>query len=257
MKTLKLGFCTCVVLALMLCMATTKAHAMTAQEIVDSVIDELGNVTDYQASIDIDFSDPNRDRSDTTDGSLQWKRSSGNWKSKMVDGSPYTRTYISNGSGWNIIDSEEDEGTYDYLSQEDYEKVIRYHYGTGMFNMENILNDETWTKADPNETVNSVECYKVYTTKDDSNYEVWIDTATVKKVIRVEATDEVDYLQWQLNYSDYSTVESTAWLPATIVTKRYDPNEAVWLTSTYSFSDIDINEGLSDSIFDITVPPEE
>lgn len=254
MKTLKSGFCTCVVLALMLCMVTTNAHAITAQEIVDSVIDELDNVTDYSAGVDIDYSDPNVD--DMTDGSLQWKRSSGSWKSKMVNGSPYEMTYISNGSGWNIIHADGGDNFW-YFSQGDYEDVIRYHAGTDMFNMENILNEESWTKAAPNETVNGVECYKVYTTKDDSNYSVWIDTATVEKVIRAEATDENDDLQWQLNYSDYSDVESTAQLPATIVTKRYDWNEVLWSTSTYTFDSINLNEGLSDSIFDIIVPPEE
>jgi outer membrane lipoprotein-sorting protein len=252
MKMLKLGFSTCVVLALMLCMVATKAHAITAQEIVDSVIDNLNNVTDYQAGVDVDFDNPNID--DMTDGSLQWKRSSGTWKTKMVEGSPYTLTHISNGSGWNIIDSEEDEGTYEYISQGGYEQIVRYRFGTDMFNMENILDDESWTKADSTETVNSVECYKVYTTKDANDYEVWVDTATVKKVIRTKATDEFGDIQWQLDYSDYSNVESTAQLPATIVTKRYDPNEAVWLTSTYSFSDININENLSDSIFNINTP---
>jgi outer membrane lipoprotein-sorting protein len=233
-------------------MVTTKAQAITAQEIVDSVIDNLNNVTDYQAGVDVDYDDPNVD--DATDSSLQWKRSSGNWKSKMVSGSPYEMTYVSNGSGWNLTHPDKENGGYWYFSQEDYEDIIRYHVGTDMFNMENILNDESWTKADSTETVNSVECYKVYTTKDANDYSVWIDTATVKKVIRTEATDENDDLQWQLNYSDYSNVENTAQLPATIVTKRYDPNEAVWLTSTYTFSDININENLSDSIFNINTP---
>ncbi len=69
----------------------------------------------------------------------------------------------------------------------------------------------------------------------------------------MKAYDESQDLQWQLDYSDYSNVENTAWVPATIVTKLYE-NDELQLTATYSFSDIDINEGIADSTFNIVAP---
>jgi outer membrane lipoprotein-sorting protein len=43
-------------------------------------------------------------------------------------------------------------------------------------------------------------------------------------------------------------------LPATIVTKHY-ANDTLGMTSSYVFSDIDINEGLSDSVFECVPLP--
>lgn len=229
----------------MLAVMPSPAWALTAQEIVDSVIDELDNVTDYEATVAIDFDDEERD--DMSGGTLQWKRSSGTWKTKSVDGSPYTWMYISDGTWWNAGDTEV-ELTH-IADKADGDFALRYRNGSDMFNMENILDNETWTKASGTETVNSVSCYKVYTTKSDTNYEVWIDESTTKKVIRVKATDSDDDLQWQLDYSDYSDVESTAQLPATIVTKYY-LDDTLEMTATYTFSSIDINEGLADSVFE-------
>lgn len=225
-------------------MATISANAQTAQEIADSVIDELDNVTDYTATVDIDYDDEDID--DMTDGSLQWKRNSGTWMTKIVDGTPYTRTNVCNGIVWNgTIDG--DDRIF-VLTKTDGDEGLRHASGGDMFNMESILDNETWSKDPNTDTINSVSCYRIYTTKGSNNYEVWVDVATMTKVIRVKATDGNDDLQWQLDYSDYSDVESTAMLPATIVTKHYI-NDVLVLTATYSFADIDINEGLLDSIF--------
>jgi hypothetical protein len=75
------------------------------------------------------------------------------------------------------------------------------------------------------------------------------------KVIRVKTTDQDDDLLWQLDYSDYSDIESTAQLPGTIVTQFYY-QETVTFAATYTFSDIDINEGLSDDLFECEPIPE-
>lgn len=247
MKYVTQGLTICLASAIVIMAGTSPVQALTAQEIADSVIDELDNVSDYTASVDVDYDDEDID--DMTDGSLQWKRSSGTWKTTNVDGSPYTCTYVCDGSVWNMTDSnDQDEGTW-ILSKADGDLCLRYRSAGDMFNMENILKDETWSKDASTETVNSVSCYRLYTTKSDTNYEVWIDEATTTKVIRVKVTDFDDDLQWQLDYSDYSDVESTAQLPATIVTKWYE-DDNLELTVTYSFSDVDINEGLSDSIFE-------
>ena len=225
-----------------------EAVAVTAAEIVASLTDNLDNVSDYTASVDIDYDHVGM--TDMTDGSLQWKRSGGNWKSKMVVGTGYSGDLITDGVGWNFHDRD-DVLTWANLANGG--PWVRDSFGTDMFNMENILDDETWTKATGTETVNSVDCYKVYTTKSDSNYEVWADTATMDKVIRTKATDESDDLQWQLDYSSYSNVEGSAQLAATIVTKLYE-DEDLKLTTTYDFSSVDIDEGLSDSIFAIESP---
>ena len=246
MKYIARGLAICLAVAAITA-GTVPALGLTAQEIADSVIAELDNVSDYTATLDVDYDDEGID--DMTDGSLQWKRNSGTWKTKKVDGTPYTRTGVCDGSVWNMTDSEdEDEGAW-IVSKADGDMWLRYRSAGDLFNMENVLDSESWSKDEGTETVNSVSCYRLYTSKGDTNYEVWIDEATATKAIRVRVTDADDNLQWQLDYSDYSDVESTAQLPATIVAKWYE-DESVELTVTYSFSDVDINEGLSDSIFD-------
>lgn len=223
-----------------------KVWALTAQEIADSVIDELNNVSDYTATVDIDY-----DRaliSDMSGGSLQWKRSSGNWKTKMVMGSPYNGEVRTDGTtGFNVWDK---NGELYYFTLSNGEDWVRANWGTDMFNMERILDAETWTKDANTHTISSVTCYRIYT----SDYEVYIDEATVKKVIRVKAYDTSSKIDYQLDYSDYSNVESTAQLPGTIEVKKYnDPEELFW-TATNTFSDVNINEGLSDSLFSIKSP---
>lgn len=215
-----------------------------AQEIVDSVVDELDNVTDYSATVFNGVNIPII--RDMLGGRLQWKRNSGNWKCKMEEGKPYSAIHITDGLSWKCIDN---KSNVDYYSNAVYGHYIRSTYGTDMFNMENILSNETWAKDPSTVTINSVLCYRVYTTKENENYEVWIDEATRTKVIRVTATDEIDQLLWQLEYGDYSDVEDTAWLPGKVVTKRYLEDMTVQFVSTYRFSNVDINSGLSDAIF--------
>ena len=222
-------------------------HALvvySAQEIVDSVVDELDNVTDYSATVFNGINIPII--RDMLAGRLQWKRASGNWKGKMQEGMPYSKIHITDGVSWKCINN---KGNVDYYSNAIYGSYIRSAYGTDMFNMENILSNETWAKDPSTVTINGVLCYRVYTTKENENYEVWIDEATRTKVIRVTATDEIDQLLWQLDYGDYSDVENTAWLPGKVVTKRYLEDMTVQFVSTYRFSNIDINSGLSDAIF--------
>lgn len=228
----------------MLGIYSSQTQAVTAQDIADAVIDELDAVSDYTATVDIDYNDVSL--SDMTGGSLQWKRNSGSWKVKMVMGSPYSGNITTDGVGYNVTDVND---TLHWASLSNGKTFVRDNYGVDMFNMENILSDETWTR-DANETVNSIECYKIYTTKSDSNYEVWVDIATMERIIRVEATDGNDNSQWQLDYSSYSLIENTAQLPATITTKYYGNG----LISTHSLSSININENLSDSIFSIESP---
>ncbi len=230
-------------LALALCQS---AFALTAQEIADSVIDELDNVTDYTASVDVDWDDAGT--SDMSDGCLQWKRNSGLWMSKMVMGPPYAGEVRTDGStGFNVWDR---YNQLSYCSVSEGEEFVRSYWGVDMFNMERILAQESWSKDSGTETVNSVTCYRLYST----DYEVWIDTATVTRVIRVKAYDSSANLDYQLDYSDYSDVESTAQLPATIYVQKYDDEEELECAGTYCLSDVDINEGLNASLFDIESP---
>ena len=49
-------------------------------------------------------------------------------------------------------------------------------------------------------------------------------------------------------------MESAAYLPATVVVAGYDDDEELLLTAAYTFSSLDINEGISSAIFAITEP---
>jgi hypothetical protein len=246
MKRLQLQYFTCAALALVLFVGTSQVQAVTAQQIVDSVIDELDNASDYQGTVDIDWEDVSRD--DMSGGDLKMKRTDSRPKFRFIDGTNYTWTHRTDGStGYNYVIS---EVTY-YHTLSQGISWYRDNEGSDLWDMEYFLGTESWTKADSNDTINSIECYKVYTTKDDSNYEVWIDTANMEKVIRVKATDENDSLQWQIDYSDYLDVESTALLPTTILMIHYDETETENARATCSFSDIDINESISDSYFTV------
>lgn len=230
--------------------ATAASSALTAQEIAGSVIEELNNVSDYQADVDVSYDDVAI--ADMTGGSLMYKRATGSVPMINFEmGSGYRGHLVSDGTGWNVLGSNSD---YEYhTEQSDGLNFVRKYFGTDMFNMEAILATETWTKATSAETVNSVTCYKLYTTKGSVNYEVWIDTGTVKKIIRVKATDMNDALQWQLDYSSYGLVEGTAQLPSVVIAKRFE-NSTQLFEATYTFANIDINAGLSDNVFAIWEP---
>jgi hypothetical protein len=172
------------------------ALALTAQEIVDSVVDNLDNVSDYEASCDIDYDDAGV--SDSTDNAFQWKRSGSVFMSKTVLGSPYNGEIRTDGTtGYNIWDID------DYLSYATIangDAWVREAFGTDLLNMEKILSEESWTKDGNTYSVNSVQCYRLY----NSSYEVWIDVSTVTKVIRTKAYDGGAKLDYQVDYSDYS-----------------------------------------------------
>lgn len=235
-----------VMLAAVVVVFCPKVWALTAQEIADSVIDELNNVSDYTATVDIDYDDA--ETRDMSGGSVQWKRSSGYGKAKVVLGSPYSGEVRTDGTtGFNIWDK---NGDLVYIPLSNGMEWVRANWGTDMFNMETILDAETWTKDANTHTINSVTCYRIYT----SDYEVYIDEGTVKKVIRVKAYDTSSNIDYQLDYSDYSNVENTAQLPGTIEVKSYNDQAGLVLTTTYTVSDVNINEGLSDSLFSIKSP---
>jgi outer membrane lipoprotein-sorting protein len=222
-----------------------RASALTAQEIADSVIDELNNVTDYQAAVDIDYSDP--DANDMSDGALSWLRNSGNWMTKMVMGSPYTGYITTDGTnGYNTLDR---NNNLIFATMANGDTWVKENFGSHLLNMERVLCSESWSKDPDTHTVNGTECYRLYS----NDYEVWIDTATVKKVIRTKMYDSGDNLLWQVDYSNYINVENTAQLPGTVEVQRYDGGVYAD-TATYTFSDVDINEGLSTSIFAILHP---
>ncbi|MFA5863961.1 MAG: hypothetical protein WC975_04660 [Phycisphaerae bacterium] len=230
-----------------------QSNAYTAQEIVNSVIDELDNVADYQATVDADFSPAVID--DMTGGTIKWKRNSGTWKTKILGGSPYTyNKSICNGTGYNIYDNASDPNAFYYITVSAYAPIIRGQTAADMFNMEQILAAETWSKDNDTVTVNNVSCYRVYTSKESDNYEVWIDEATRTKVIRSKWIDGGDGpVTWILDYSDYTNVENTAQLPGTIFATLY-VGATEQYSITWTISDIDINESLSDSIFVIDEP---
>ena len=228
--------------------AGPQVWALTAQEIGDAVIDELDNATDYEATVAVDYDDP--EVSDMSGGTLKWKRNSGTWMTKFVLGSPYSGEIKTDGTnGYNITEA---DGTLWWVTIANGEDYVRADYGTDMVNMERILAAETWSKASGTETVNSIECYKIYC----DDYEVWVDTATVKKVIRVKAYDSSSRIDYQLDYDDYSEVENTAQIPSTVVIKQYDDDETEVGEATYAFSSIDINENISDTEFEASYPEE-
>ncbi|MFA5863794.1 MAG: hypothetical protein WC975_03815 [Phycisphaerae bacterium] len=230
-----------------------QSNAYTAQEIVDSVIDELDNVADYQATVDADFSIAVID--DMSGGTIKWKRNSGTWKTSILGGSPYTyNKSICDGTGYNIYDNSSDPNSFYYVSVSGQAPFIRGQTAADMFNMEKILGVETWSRDNDTVTVNNVSCYHVYTSKSSDNYEVWIDEATRTKVIRSKwIAGGDDPHSWVLDYSDYTDVENTAQFPGTIVATRYD-DSAEEYSITWTFSDININESLADSIFQIQTP---
>jgi hypothetical protein len=232
-------------------MLASPAMALTAQQIADNVVAELDNVSDYTASYDLEFADVAWE--DETGGSIRWKRTvSGEWKHKILQGSPEDTTFKGDGSGkWNILDPDFPAGTvYQYagaaravLNQLDSQLAVRMWY------MEDILDDNSWTPTTPaTETVNSVSCYKILS----GDYKVWVDVATTEKVIRAERYVG-STIKWRVDYTNYSDVESTAQLPATIRLEEFVSGVSDWV-ATYTLSSIDINASTADSVFTINTP---
>lgn len=230
-------------------LCASPVQAYTASQIIDSVLDDMNNVNDYSASLDCEIDLTYVD--DMTDGSIQWKRSGTTKKTNLISGAPYEQIVKSDGTGWNEIYPSSEETAY--YTNAVYKNILHGNYGHDMFFMEDILSDEVWSLDQNTATINGIDCYRLYTAKDDNNYEVWIDSNSRTMVIRTKCTDNNDNLMFQFDYTDYSNVENTAYLPATIVVKRYY-SDSLYSICNYTLSDIDINESISDSIFTIFTP---
>ncbi len=220
------------------------SFAYTAQEIIDSAVDEMNDVTDYTADADMDCSDTTI--ADQTGCSIQWKRAS-DWKMKYVEGTPGTRAFWTDGTNkWNLTDSAESFDYVYYNATSGFGLHVHDKGATYLLSPERAIDSETgWTKQESTETINTVECYKIYT----DDYVVWIDVSTRTKVMKVQEKDTSGNLVWSIEYEDYSSIEGVQ-LPQTITADRYSGG-SVDYTLTYDISSIDINETLSDSIFSI------
>ena len=232
-------------------LSSTSAMAYTASEIVATAVDNLDNISDYSASVDA--ANDTTQVTEMSGATLQWKRASGLQKMYVATGTPFTAIIVTDGTAWNTWDttSQYSRSEYQlyYASDSGMTESTHGQVAWDFFDTLAVLSNHTWSLDDNTYTVNSVECYRLYCT----GYEVWIDTATRTKVVRLKEYDASSVLLWQMDYSDYSNVQSIAQVPATIKTSKYDGGVLQW-TADYSFTDITLNQSLSDNVFAVTGP---
>lgn len=225
-KTLLIG----IFVGTFLC-AALPANADTLEDILTNVrsnFNALGKVT---ATVDITFSyyapfddeDWDADWVDAT-----YKSDPGNDKIRMEGTGADTRLYLC-------------DGTYNWASKSGSDPFDGDSFSASaedrMYNFAWLVDNNTWSFGNPNQqTVNGVVCWHLTST----NYNMWVDTATQKKVMRSCDNSSSDAVL----FSGYSYLESTAYMydDATF----YPYGGGTQQTELYS---IDIDATVSDSEF--------
>jgi hypothetical protein len=221
--------------------------APSRDEVVNSVLANFRRIQDCEASIDVYFG--MFQVKDMSESLIKWKRAATEVPKALYNfGSPYWVTFTCDGSMWHIVDGKNSNVLVDPNNMRTF---LRANGGIDMFFMEPIVASEQWTLDTQPATVNSARCYRLYTTKSEHNYEVWVDAFTMKKIMRVKATGVDDKMQWQFDYLDYQETTEGVWLPFTILAAGQLPSVGEYCV-TYAFSNIDLNKGIPDSTFDIT-----
>jgi len=222
------------------------ASGYTAAEIIGTATDNYEAVSDFTATLDASTTG-----FEVTSTTYRWARGATYpEKSKWVDG---CKVLVTDGSHqWNYIeDPSEGEYAGSYWNTTDgtnLEAAIQSQTAAHLLWPEKVLATHTWQLEAGTYSVQSVECYKLTT----SGYVAYIDTATRKKVVRIEEYNGSAMI-WQLTFSEFSTVENTAVLAQHILAERFLEGLSDYCM-TYEFTDISINDNLSASTFYVIVP---
>lgn len=107
-----------------------------------------------------------------------------------------------------------------------------------------ILDHEQFTLLGGTVAINGVTCYRISST----NYIVYVDSSEYAKVMRIERKVSGNVVR-RYTFDDYSFVEDTAWVAATCVGTDAPGDNTE--TVTVQFSNININEDLDDSYFQL------
>lgn len=219
-----------IVYFLMLICLTVSAYAGTLDDIKANVksnynaVEDLTAVMDtdqtyYSDVVDADYKEAGLEkfRYDGTGTDVRKIRSNGTTIWHDYDGSGWDTTAY---SAW-ITDSDS-----------------HYKNDASIFDFNSVIDDNTWTLEGGTETISGIECYKITST----NYDMWVDTATKTKTIKiVNNNEDTEYAI----LTGWSEIESTAYIADTI---DYYYNSD---SKTTTLSDISINDSLPSSTWEV------
>lgn len=117
------------------------------------------------------------------------------------------------------------------------DKDTDYKNSNEIFDFSGMIDDNTWTLVGT-ESVSGINCYKI----SSSAFDMWVDTATKTKVIKVVNKNEVN--EYAI-ITSWTFVEGTAYVP-TAVSYYYGTT-----TRTTTLSSVSINDSLPDSTWTI------
>jgi hypothetical protein len=230
-----------IVLYVLTAVSTENLCARGSEDIVKSLLNNFSAMSTFEASLDIYYSVAQV--KDMSESLIRWKRNPTGVHMQLYNlGSPYWATIACDGINWFILDA--DSGLF-MSDPNTAARNMRTMGAIDLFMMENVTASHRWKIDTTPRTVNSTECYKLFTTKDNNNYEMWIDAFSAAKVIRVKTTDKDNQPEWQLDYADYQRIDGRVWLPYTITVTSL----AFKLKITCSFTNIELNQDIPNTAF--------
>lgn len=222
------------VLILGICSVTVLAG--TLDDIKTNVKANYNAIDDLTCDIDITYTNGPQDWNDF-DAADFWSK--GTAKIRIDGTGSDVRETRANGSYWWTKGIVTPLDEWQSCNQAKYEEE-KADCLDEMGNHNALIDDNTWS-LDPNtHTIGGISAYRIYST----DYDMYVDVSTKTKVLKIDYNtgSETEYVE----YSDYSYLESTAYVPAT-TTHVYDTS-----TSLFEMSSININESLADSLFEVS-----
>ncbi|MEM7624185.1 MAG: hypothetical protein AAF333_01010 [Planctomycetota bacterium] len=223
-------------ISLTLVMATTQSFAVTLSDITSSLSDNAEAVDDLTADVVVDSSD---NTFDVLDAEFQLKRMT----------TPYNKFRIEETAGGVRCDGAE-VASGPNLSQFSTWCTAADSF-IGWISMSTrdtdilwLIDNNTFTLATGTFTINSITCRKI----ESAGYTIYVNDSNHAKVVRIDALSN-NTVDRRYDFDGYSYIESEAYIPDTVNASR--PNLASEPTYEITYSNININENLSDSLFDI------
>lgn len=228
---------TTLVLFMVFALVASPAWAVTVGDITQDLDSNYGAISDLRANLTVNSTNNGHD---CTSGSFKSKQnSSDSSKNKFrVDATaPNVGWTICDGTNVDDNDNIKSKTSFVTSTSSDLGWISRGFRETDVLW---ILDNNTFTLAGSNSTVNGVTCKKIYST----NYDIYVDASEYAKVIRIVRKVSGTATR-QYDFEDYVYVESTAW----VAKKQVSSGHGETYTST--LSSININSNLSDSYFTV------
>lgn len=227
------------IMIVVLCLfASTIVYAVNVNDITNVLESNYNSINDYTADMTCDSTNNNHD---ITNSESYYKKAASS-KFRMDIHSPLegilkcdgTNVKYENGDQWTKTDYVTNNNPVSgWISKMTRETDILW-----------ILDNNNFTLTDGIVAVNGVTCRKITST----DYDIYVDDSSYATVIRIDRKESAS-VKRRYTFSDHSLLESTAymWAICEATDSLGDNTESYCIT----LSNVSINDGLSDSWFDI------